>query len=189
MARRRTHASMVEGKNLPEKMSEKAARRFSSAVRIVTPVTAPAARRSDGCCGCESSAAVPSCVGRRGGKCVGREKGLPRSPIYRGGVVTAPVTTPPGSPAPWGFGGLRVAAQARVYAQHMEGYRIVCAACARDLRRQRDPAGIGLYPADPAKAPVHDLTTQETRISWLWQDSLPSVARFSGKSSRVCRLG
>ena len=109
-------ASMaVWGKNLPEKMSEKAARRFPSAVRGVTPVAASAARRSGGCCGCEGSA-VPSCVRRRGGKCAGRKKGLPRSPIYRGGVVTAPVTTPPGSPAPWEFGGLRVAAQARVYA-------------------------------------------------------------------------
>ena len=39
---------------------------------------------------------------------------LPRSPIYRGGVVTAPVTTPPGSPASPELCGFRVAVPARV---------------------------------------------------------------------------
>ena len=45
----------------------------------------------------------------------GRKKDLPRSPIYRGGVVTRAVTTPPGSTAPLGFCGLAVATQRRVY--------------------------------------------------------------------------
>ena len=48
-----------------------------------------------------------------------------------------------------------------------------------------DPAGNGLYPEDPGMAPDRDLTTQVTRNSWLWQDSLPSVGRISGKDCRV----
>ena len=47
-----------------------------------------------------------------------------------------------------------------------------------------DPAGNGLYPVDPGKAPDHDVTTRETQISWLWRDSLPSVARISGRDCR-----
>ena len=55
--------------------------------------------------------------GERTGVVRGR-RGLPRSPISRGGVVTAPVTTPPGSPASPGLCGFRVAVPARVYARH-----------------------------------------------------------------------
>ena len=82
-------------------------------------------------------AAVVSCGGRREGKGAGRKKSLPRSPIYRRGVVTAPVTTPPGSPVAsgslWPSCGR---ASARV-GKTQEGHRILCAARARDLRRQR----------------------------------------------------
>ena len=78
--------------------------------------------------------------GREGEMVRGRRR-LPRSPIYRGGVVTAPVTTPPGSPVSPGFCDLRVAVPARVYARRMENHRILCAVRARDLRRQ---AGIRL---------------------------------------------
>ena len=49
-----------------------------------------------------------------------------------------------------------------------------------------DPAGSGLYPVDPGKAPDHDVTTHVTRISRLWQDSLPSVATVAEK--RDCRF-
>ena len=64
-----------------------------------------------------------SCRGRREGKGAGRKKSLPRSPIYRGGMVTAPVTTPPGSPASPGLCDFRVAVPARVYARHRKGPR------------------------------------------------------------------
>ena len=64
----------------------------------------------------EGAEAVPQRCARRSsggfsgerrleGKGAGRKKNLPRSPIYRGGVVTGAVTTPPGSPAPRQFGG------------------------------------------------------------------------------------
>ena len=51
---------------------------------------------------------------RREGKVVRGRRRLPRSPIYRGGVVTAPVTTPPGSPPSRKLCGLRVAVPAHV---------------------------------------------------------------------------
>ena len=57
------------------------------------------------------------CERRREGKGAGRKKSLPRSLIYRGGVVTAPVTTPPGSPASPELCGFRVAVPARMYAK------------------------------------------------------------------------
>ena len=44
----------------------------------------------------------------------GRKKRLPLSPFYSRGVVTAPVTTPPGSPVGWDLCGQHVAAPARV---------------------------------------------------------------------------
>ena len=140
-------------------LSEKAARRFPNAGDGAAPVAAPVARHSGGGCGRKSSAVafVRKKMRRQGSR--GRRR-LPRSPIYRGGVVTGVVTTPPGSLVVLELCGIRVAAQACVYAKRMEGYMIVYAARARDLRRQRDPASVGLYPADPGKAPVHDLTTR-----------------------------
>ena len=114
MARRRTHASMVEGENLPEKMSEKAARRFPSAEHDLTLVATPAARRSGGCCGHKGSAVASYARGGEEAKWCGEEERLPHSPIYRGGVVTAPVTTPPGSLVGWDFCGCGVVALARV---------------------------------------------------------------------------
>ena len=73
-------------------------------------------------------------------------RSLPRSPIYRGGVVTGAVTTPPGSATLLRLCGLGVATQGHVYAGHKEGHGIFCATHARDLRRREDPAGIGLLP-------------------------------------------
>ena len=64
-----------------------------------------------------------TCKGRGGGfdsceearrQWCGRKKRLPRSPFYSRGVVTAPVTTPPGSPVGSDFCGYGVAAPARV---------------------------------------------------------------------------
>ena len=72
-----------EMENLPVNRSKKVQRRFPSAVHGVTPVAAPAVRRSGGCCGRESSAAVPSCIRRRGGKGCGEEEGSP-APLFIG---------------------------------------------------------------------------------------------------------
>ena len=69
----------------------------------------------------------------------GRKTSLPRSPIYRGGVVTGAVTTPPGSAAALEACGLGVAAQRHVWDRHKEGNRISYATRARDLRRRADP--------------------------------------------------
>ena len=90
--------------------------RFPSAVHGVTPVIAPARRRSGGCGRRKGSAALGVQGGEKTGMVQGRRR-LPRSPIYRGGMVTAPVTTPPGSPASPELCGLRMAVPARVYAR------------------------------------------------------------------------
>ena len=94
------------------------------------PVTAAGAR---------GSVAVSCAKGCEEASVAGRKKDLPRSPIYRGGVVTGAVTTPPGSATPLRFCGLGEATQGHVYARHKEGYRIHCATHARDLRGRANP--------------------------------------------------
>ena len=144
-----------------------------------TPATAAGARARRWC----------SCIGMRGGKCAGRKKGLPRSPIYRGGVITGAVTTPPGSPASLELCGLRVAAQARVYAKHKEGGKIFCAARARDLRGRKDPDISGHYPADPGNAPVFDMTTRRPGFPGFGEILCQVSPGFWGKDRRfVIRL-
>ena len=103
-------ASMVGKRNSPVRVSKKAAMRFPSADGGAAPASAPAAW----CSGGLRCAGLGGAVRTRGGKYAGRKKGLPRSPIYRGGVVTGAVTTPPGSPAALQLYGLCVATQMRV---------------------------------------------------------------------------
>ena len=80
-------------------LSERLARRFPSTGGGATPAVSPAVRRSSSCGGRESSAVASCAKGGEEASVAGRKKGLPCSPIYRGGVVTGAVTTLSGSQA------------------------------------------------------------------------------------------
>ena len=69
----------------------------------------------------------------------GGRRASPAPLFIRGGVVTGAVTTPPGSATSLERCGLGVATRRHVYARHKEGYKIICATHARDLRGHADP--------------------------------------------------
>ena len=143
----RAHASMAERGKAYRQICRGGGRRCSPAlVTAQLRLLLPAKWRSGEVRGAMLSGDV-LCVGGEKAKGTGRKKSLPRSPIYRGGVVTGAVTTPPGSATSLKFCGLGTATQGHVYSGHREGHEIFCATHARDLRRREDPAGIGLLPS------------------------------------------